>query len=445
MSVEQILNREDFDLKGKYMVALETGQRVDPDIFTKDIDMLSNLHRNYKEMREILGDLLNSNLAEATVLKMMDTIKTIKNMAMNDGWEVLGELKTYRDSFHALYGNIINLTLHYNERIKETYNEVVLLMEISYAKQKTDGYLVERAGTGEEWATLLFETLDWILNDIVIKDNNSTHALPHQKRIYLDEDKCGIKVENLMRSTLSLKDAYFSIKNSNIQIYHIDLLKTKMMTYANEFGPVDLCFSRYPNILEKIQDWLTKNNLVTRQKVITENNKLREQIIKEFSDSVNLMLEVDEDLVKDVLNRYSLNKENMRKMDYLKTITTELEGRNGETLATRINTLVSRFKEMIIDNMTKQINIAQTETDSMYKDVLNLAVDVAPFLSNDYFYQKISNMEIWKEPSPNIEDPPNAIFNQQEIEMWKIWNRNMDIKTFVQVKALSNSCIVVIF
>ncbi len=50
LSVGQILNREDFDLEGKYKAALETVQRVNPDVFTKDLNMLSTLERAYEEM-----------------------------------------------------------------------------------------------------------------------------------------------------------------------------------------------------------------------------------------------------------------------------------------------------------------------------------------------------------------------------------------------------------
>ena len=469
MSVEQILNREDFDLKGRYMVALETGQRVDAEVFTNDINMLSNLYRYYQDMKRLIRDFLNSNVTEATAIKVLDTVTEIKEIAINDSRVLLEDLLGYRQTYNALFEDSINLTLYYDGRMEETYKEVMQLMKISIENKRKQEYLNAKADKGKELATLIYESVDWIENDLVSKEilerelrsrsryrfrSDSDYRLiksgeyekyesTYPESFYQTDQNCELKFSSLKNSLSSLKNTYSTIRSvsslHNNPTRYTNLLKDDTTKYDTAFEEAEECFNRYPRILQRIDDWLNGHTLHSVEKTMGKEKKTRELSIEEFA-SQKKNLEADEEIVKDVLDKYSLNKEDMSKMDYLRTITGELESNQGETLRARINTFVSQVIRQTTDPLKDQISTAKQELESWYKEVLNLAVDVDPYLRSGYFHDKASYMKIWKEPGPNLEDPKNPIYNQQTLEMWRIWDNNMDTKTFVQVKSQRFKC-----
>ena len=188
--------------------------------------------------------------------------------------------------------------------------------------------------------------------------------------------------------------------------------------------------------MNEIVEWLDKNTL----KNVNETNKgeieKQENAINQFADN-RKNLDDDTDIVTTNLNKYSRNQ--TMKLNYLIAITSA-SGSETTTLSSKIDLFTKRAKSQTIDPLKATITEAKQEVEKLYVDALKLAVDVNGYMEGNYFWQRVGSMDIWRLPSPNLEEATSPYYLREALEFWRIWDQNMPIKEFVEVSLFWNIC-----
>lgn len=432
LSEDQILSRQDFNLEGKYEVALETVQRVNPEIFTEDIRMLMALDHAYKEMNRHVAEFLDENTDNAIAIKLLLTVAEIRTITVRDCSSILQEMREFKKSFETKFSANIDLLKLYNGNLDISYREVKQILELSSRQSGVliSDYLEEMATDARMWTALTRATIDVLDNDMVKADLNTQNGqtLPAQYFTDHTKDQCVEAFAQVKSSLDTLMNVYANV-DTQPHLTAIRDLDYSMGQYNDQYEKTNTCIHEYSSILDDIVKWLDENSV---KKVNTSNDadrKKQEDAITQFADN-KMDLEKDWNLVKTNLLKYSKNQ--TEKLDFLKAITEAAEN-EATTLLSKIEVFTSRVQSETVEPLKKMITEAKKQLEGVYKEALNYAVDIDSYMRKNYFYQKVTDMNIWKLPAPNLEEPHNPYYFRETLELWKIWDQNMPLNEFVRV------------
>ena len=444
LSVDQILSREDFDLEGKYGVALETVQRVNSDTFTTDLKMLTSLKRHYEEMKRHVSEFLNEDVEDAIAIKLLEAVGQMRIITVKDCNKILGEFHEYKKEFESKFSVNIKLLQDYHTNLRDSYQQLRQGMELYTRKilsgyEEVDEYLPAIANNSKMWASLTWATIDVLYNDMLAADPNRQNEkyVPVQYFTGDTREACVSTFKAAQVDLASLSNLFSAIeRDTRGGVQRVDLfedyvrrLNTFMTGYTSNYDATDKCVQEFSSLVNRIVTWLG----IHTQRQVNETNKQekdrQEEAINQFADNRD-DLNFDIDIVTKRLNRYSRNL--IMKMDYLKAIT-EASGGETTTLLSKIELFTSRAQSETVDPLKTMIDQAKKELESWYKEALNFAVDIDGYLTRNYFWQRVGEMDIWKLPSPNLEEATSPYFLRETLEFWRIWDPNMPIKEFVQV------------
>ena len=455
LSVDQIQYREGYDLPQKYEKALETVQRVDSKIFTNDISMLLALKRAYKEMeRHVTAFLSQQETDSAIAIKILGTVAEIRLITVRDCRKVLEEMRKFKKTFETKFNNTISLLNLYHKNLNTSYSQVRQILELSGGS--VTGYLEQMANDARMWADLARATVNALDNDMV-RANLSTQNekyLPDQYFEDSTKESCRKAFENLLRSLDTLINVYAGIaeraKTGSTRSDEIERLNKDMNVYNNLYGETDKCIHEYWWILDKIVSWLDEHKVENINDTNNEDLNKQNKTIAQFADNQE-KLKTDRELVETNLLQYSLNQ--IEKLTYLEAIT-ETPENEETTLQSKIDVFTNRVESKTVQPLKEMITNARTQLETEYKEALNFAVDIDNYMKKNYFYQGVTGMNIWKLPSPNVDEPSNPTYFRETLELWKIWDQNMPLKEFVRVSInfnklkysfIMNFCILLVF
>ena len=444
LSVDQILNRQDFDLEGKYGVALETVQRVNPDIFTNDIYMLTSLKRSYEEMERHVSDFLNDDVQEATAIKLLEAVAEMRIITVKDCDAVLGEFKEFKRMFESKFSDNIKLLKDYHTNLETTYEQLKQGMElytrnIQSGFNYVDEYLPVISNEAKMWTSLIWATIEVLEKDMLTTDPSQQDEKYVPAQYFTEDTKKACKetfryAPSTMANLLSLYsdiETHTKSNNQRLDLFqsYLDRLNTVMSNYTEMHEETTKCVQEFSSIVNKIVEWLDTNTLKNVNETSNEEIDKQEKAINQFADN-RKNLDDDTEIVTTNLNKYSRNQ--TMKLNYLTAITSA-SGSETTTLLSKIDLFTTRAQSQTIDPLKTTITEAKQEVEKLYKEALKLAVDVNGYMESTYFYHRVGSMDIWRLPSPNLGEATNPYFLRETLEFWRIWDQNMPIKEFVEV------------
>ena len=264
LSVAQIL-RQDFDLKEKYGVALETVQRVNPDIFTNDIHMLTSLKRSYEEMERHVSDFLNKNVEDATAIKLLEAVAEMRRITVNDSKNVLGEFKEYKRVFESKFSDNIKLLNDYHMNLETTYEQLKQGMElytrnIQSGFSYVDEYLPVIANDAKMWTSLIRATIEVLEKDMLTTDPSHQDEEYVPAQYFTEDTKKACKetfryapstMANLL-SLYSVIETHTKSNNQRLDLFqsYLDTLNNVMNNYTDMHKETTECVQEFSSICE---------------------------------------------------------------------------------------------------------------------------------------------------------------------------------------------------
>ena len=452
--MDQILNRQDFDLEGKYGVALETVQRVNPDTFTKDLMMLTSLKRDYEEMKRHVSDFLNPNVQDAIAIKLLEAVAEMRIITVNDCKQVLGEFKEYKKAFESKFSGNIKLLKDYHMNLETSYEQLKQGMElytrnIQSGFNYVDEYLPVIANDAKMWTSLIWATIEVLEKDMLTTDPSRQNEKYVPAQYFTEDTKKSCKetfryapstMANLL-SVYSNIETHTKSNNQRVDLFqsYLDSLNNVMNNnYTIMYEETTQCVQEFSSIVNNIVEWLDRHTLKNVNETSKKDIDQQEKAINQFADNRDNLIS-DIEIVTTNLNKYSRNQ--TMKLNYLTAITTAMGGETT-TLLSKIDLFTTRAQSETVDPLKARITEAKQELEKWYVEALKLAVDVNGYMDSDYFWHRVGSMDIWKLPSPNLEEATSPYFLREALEFWRIWDPNMPIKEFVEVSLIFHRWVV---
>ena len=430
MSVDQILTEDSTELQRKYDSALETRQRTDGDIFTRDLQMLNNLIRYYEDIVRLVREYLRSD--SATFPHLLEAVQTFEtDIFLSDIKSLLGTIPEFDLVYRNIYEDKKNLLFNYSTVMNNNLNEIEQLLYLTIRGNSVHKYLGTVTDTALMHETLQRETLN-LLREELLNTTLAVRNAPSQisflpSHFFLDPHACDNKMItfnttlNDIQAILEDIQAHANRQSqqhvNQLKHLHPDFLRI-VEAYNSHSSSARVCFNEYPLLLEQTLAWKDESSVLVREASVRIESQDYD------IDSALEKVMTDFDRVEKAENLYTDSL--ITKLKLLQMILNE---DSQDRPSTSISTFKARVKNWISDPVRAELLRAQTDMRNSYTKAMHLAANLSTYLVDYYFYTRAEMMQLWRNPIPNIESPDK--YDDEGIELWRIWDRNTPITEFV--------------
>lgn len=432
MSVDQILTEDSTELQRRYDNALETRQRTDGDIFTDDLNVLSELIKYYDDIMRLVKEYLTSD-EEALFPNLLQAVKTFEaNIFLErDLHNLLGSIANFNGVYRKLYDDKKNLLFNYSTVIATNLNEIDQVLYLTSVTNRVHQYAEEVSARGIMYVTMQRETLN-LLRDSLLNTSlaveSSFQVLYLPEIFFINQLGCDNRITalnvtlNLLEGNISLINQYASSNRVNNLKRMRDDFRALIDEYNESGNRAKKCLQEYPLLLQETLEWFD------RSRELVSNSLGRIDSQDYVVESVLARVEEDHRRVKSARNEYT--NAVITKLELLQEI---LNLGNQDRPTTTISTFTTRVKSWISGPVRQEIQNALDDMEDKYLTGMMYATNISHYLVQYYFYPRAEQMILWREPMPNIERPET--YDDMGTELWRIWDRNTHIQDFVDQEA----------
>ncbi|NPA72570.1 MAG: hypothetical protein GXO35_07045 [Gammaproteobacteria bacterium] len=419
--MDNILSQGLDKLTEKYTEALEVRQRIEPEIFVRDLTLIRDIAKSYLRMRQFaktyLGDFEKSSLA-----KLWIASSTLVNVFKRDIEILFADLYGQMRAFRIHYANEIQLVQRYIDEMNNALQEMEQLFGFTL-QSEGDPRFVQLFSTLSSnivmKGTIAYKIFDLFHDKLSNKQAPKSH-LP--RNFTLKHRGCIPRMKILSNSLQNIvlmlsADAQAINFSSAFHVYTTELVQFRK---ASLF--VQQCISEYRDRMYAVSAWKTKAMEYADQ-FIDQSSFFGETF--NFTEE-SAIVESDEKEVDAILLRYAYAR--ISKLDYLRHFDPDEQ---GSTVVSHIKTFTNRIKMRLTDPLRERLYDIKRLLQTKYEQGMQLASQFEPYFEPFYYYRKAKDMIIWRVPLANLENPERT-----GREIWKIWNREqVDTALFVKLHA----------
>ncbi|KAK2165438.1 hypothetical protein LSH36_50g03009 [Paralvinella palmiformis] len=425
LSVDNILSQGLDKLTEKYNDALEVRQRIEPEVFVRDLTLIRDIAKSYTRLRQFaktyLGDFEKSSLA-----KLWIASSTLVNIFKRDIEILFDDLSSQMRAFRIHYETDIKLVERYIVEMNNALQEMEQLFEFTL-ETDGEGRFAHFVGVLSSNVVAKGTIACRIIRQFYDELSHSRPASSFLPRRYtLKYDDCVPRIKVLSDSlggiieTLSTRPIAGSNLTNVTSEYRLGLAEFRRASVY-----VKQCIAEYKDRMYAVFGW--------KSKALREADDFIEQS-SFFGETFNFteecrIVEADEKEVDAILLKYSYAA--ISKLDYLRHFDPDEQ---TSAVVSHIKTFTNRIKHRLTDPLRERLYNIRRTLKTKYEMGMRLAGQFEPYFEPFYYYQKAQDMTIWRVPLMNLENPDRV--SDTGREMWKIWNREqVDTATFVKQHA----------
>ncbi len=430
-------------LKNKYYHALEARQRIEPSFFIQDLQHIQNIGRLYKNMRRFARNYLG-NFETSSMAKIWIASTTLVRIFKDDLQELMEVLKLYKKAYDVYFDKNIRLLLLYIDEFETKLQEIKQLLRMSQSAVESQN---GRVANYSSYYKLLKE--DMVMKGTLARENFdlfhrilSDHSilgrivgtsnpellkyLPKNISIAIEGRSCLNKLEGL-KNQIGILVSFFGDTPTMADFQRADNQTTfdsRLENYRRPADDVSSCLAEYDQNLKDILEW--KRKAEKQAKEFIDETPFHGVVFNFTRESQ--IIENDEREVEEILAKYAYAR--ISKRTYLKHFD---PAEQTSTVTSHVNNFVDHIKFRLTDPLRQRIQKIHQALQTAYEQAFLQVSAFEPHMDPHTFYIESKTMTIWRIPIPNMENPDRH--NDRAREYWKVWNHDMDLKTFAETEA----------
>ena len=394
--------------------------------------------------KNILGDFHKSTFAK--IWNASDAL--VNGLFLPDIKALFKEMEDFEEYYTNYYKSTVDLVVQYLGDLSGSFQELenaVVSMIKGYPASKFFDELVRNTLMDVTLAKDNLIVLQQKMMNVsylnLIKENSKNVESFHPLHFTVTSENCLDKMTDIVTELSGIEAALEDfqspqLSNETRNETQLDLILQLTVQYFKGYHKILECLEEYPGALKVVSTWVRE--MESFAATFTEGKPF-DGVLYNYTEEAESLKE-DENTLQELLYKYAHGK--MTKLDYLKRFSKESQ---SAQVLSNLNKFINKIEKKLIDPLQERLGTAFVELQKNYVESMEKAAAFEQYLEKRRFYIPACRMNIWKIPSPNLENPKEFEFT--ETECWSVWGSNLATREFVKKDAqrLDRFCFYILF